>query len=170
MMKLTKEESAVMISLVTQAIGTEALVECQGEEKVKRIEDVVTELVSNTAPIEMASLGPIIINKLADKVLETERKGVGNMNFGKAIELLKNGKKLARKGWNGKNMFVVYQKGYPEGIPSNKQTAEAWGHNEGDLFKVEPYLQIKNAQGSHAMWMPSIGDVLAEDWVAIEEY
>lgn len=36
--------------------------------------------------------------------------------------------------------------------------------NEGDLFKVHPYLQIKNADGTHAMWVPSIGDIFAEDW------
>ncbi|OLS39130.1 DUF2829 domain-containing protein [Bacillus sp. MRMR6] len=90
------------------------------------------------------------------------------MNFGQAIENAKQGEKIFRLGWNGKGMFVVYQKGYPQGIPSNKQTAEAWGHNEGDLFKVEPYLQIKNAQGSHSMWVPSIGDILAEDWEVIK--
>lgn len=27
------------------------------------------------------------------------------MDFGKAIEALKAGKKVARHGWNGKNMF-----------------------------------------------------------------
>lgn len=89
-------------------------------------------------------------------------------SFGLAIELLKQGKKIARKGWNGKCMFVVYQKGYPQGIPCNKQTAEAWGLNEGDLFVCNPYLQIKCANGSHSMWVPSINDVLAEDWVIIE--
>ena len=61
-------------------------------------------------------------------------------------------------------MFVVYQKGYPEGIPCNKQTAEAWGMNEGDLFVCNPYLQIKNVNGSHSMWVASINDILADDW------
>lgn len=89
-------------------------------------------------------------------------------SFSLAIELLKQGEKIARKGWNGKGMFVVYQKGYPQGIPCNKQTAEAWGLNEGDLFVCNPYLQIKCANGSHSMWVPSINDVLAEDWVIIE--
>ena len=86
------------------------------------------------------------------------------MNFGIALDLLKKGVKVAREGWNGKDMFVVYQKGYPDGIPCNVQTAKAWGMNEGDLFKCEPYLQIKMVNGSHAMWVPSINDVLAEDW------
>ena len=89
-------------------------------------------------------------------------------NFGTALEIVRHGGKIARKGWNGKGMFVVYQKGYPQGIPCNKQTAEAWGINEGDLFKCNPYLQIKQVDGSHSMWVPSIGDVLAEDWTIVE--
>ena len=90
-----------------------------------------------------------------------------NGNFGQALEEMKAGRKCWRKGWNGKDMFVVYQKGYPEGTPCNKNTAEAWGLPEGDLFKVEPYLQIQMANGSHAMWVPSINDVLADDWVDV---
>jgi len=86
------------------------------------------------------------------------------MDFGYALNQLKLGHAAYRKGWNGTNMFVVYQKGYPEGIPCNKQTAQAWGMNEGDLFICNPYLQIKCADGSHSMWVPSIGDCLAEDW------
>lgn len=87
-----------------------------------------------------------------------------DMTFGEALEALINGKKVCRKGWNGKGMFVIYQKGYPNGIPCNKQTAEAWGLEEGDLFKVEPYLQIRMVNGSHSMWIPSINDCLANDW------
>ena len=90
------------------------------------------------------------------------------MNFGCAVEALKNGMKVSRSGWTGNGMFVVYQKGYPEGIPCNKQTAEAWEINEGDLFKVEPYLQLNMVNGSHSMWVPSINDILADDWEAIE--
>ena len=67
-----------------------------------------------------------------------------NMTFGIAIEAMKKGNKVARRGWNGKGMFVVYQKAYPNGIPCNKQTAEAWGLNEGDLFICNPYLSIVN--------------------------
>lgn len=90
------------------------------------------------------------------------------MTFGLAIEAVKKGQKIARKGWNGKGMFVAYQKGYPQGIPCNKQTAEAWGLIEGDLFICNPYLQIKQVDGSHSMWVPSVGDILAEDWIIME--
>ena len=88
--------------------------------------------------------------------------------FGEALRHLKVGRKVARKNWNGKGMFVVYQKGYPQGIPCNKQTAEAWGMNEGELFVCNPYLQIRCVDGSHSMWVPSINDCLADDWVLVE--
>lgn len=94
-------------------------------------------------------------------------KMLEKLTFGEALELLKQGKRLQRIGWNGKGMFIVYQKGYPNGIPCNKNTAEAWGMKEGELFKCEPYLQIKMVNGSHAMWVPSINDLLAEDWVVV---
>lgn len=92
------------------------------------------------------------------------RLGEEVLDFSQALVYLKAGQKLARTGWNGRNMFVVMQKGYPNGINCNKQTAEAWGLNEGDLFKVNPYFQIKNVDGSHSMWVPSVGDILANDW------
>ena len=102
------------------------------------------------------------------KQFEEAYRDCNGMTFGIALELLKKGCKVAREGWNGKGMFIVYQKGYPDGIPCNKQTAEAWGIDEGDLFICNPYLQIKQVDGSHSMWVPSIGDVLAEDWVVVE--
>lgn len=90
-----------------------------------------------------------------------------NLTWGKAFEYCKAGYSIARKGWNDKNLRVVYQKGYPDGIPCNTQTAAAWNMNEGDLFKCDPYLQINTTDGSHAMWVPSIRDLMATDWYVI---
>ena len=94
---------------------------------------------------------------------------LNNLDFSDILKHIKSGAKVARNGWNGKGMFVVYQKGYPQGIPCNEQTAKAWGLQPGDLFKCEPYLQIRMANGSHAMWVPSINDILAEDWYVVTE-
>ena len=91
------------------------------------------------------------------------------MKFGEALDLLIEGEALSRTGWNGYGQFVVYQKAYPEGIKCNKQTAEAWGLEEGDVYKCEPYLQIKLSNGSHAMWVPSITDILADDWYVVNK-
>lgn len=89
-------------------------------------------------------------------------------DFSQALLYLKAGKKLTRTEWNNKGMYVYYQKGYPNGVPCNKQTAEACGINEGDLFKCNPYLQIKCADCSFSIWIPSINDLLSEDWLIYE--
>ena len=106
-------------------------------------------------------------SSLIDTENSTFRKG-SDKSGREAVRRLKAGQKVTRKGWNGKGMFVVYQKGYPQGIPCNKQTAEAWGLNEGDLFVCNPYLQIRCVDGSHSMWVPSINDCLAEDWCSAQ--
>ncbi len=102
------------------------------------------------------------------EVFEAAYRKTDGMNFGLAIEAAKMGKRIARKGWNGKNMSVAYQKGYPDGIPCNKNTAEAWGMQEGELFKCRPYLQMRCADGTFQMWLATQSDILAEDWYVVE--
>lgn len=89
------------------------------------------------------------------------------MDFSQALLKLKKGYKLERSGWNGKGMFVFLQKGYPDGVPMNKQTAEALNAAEGQMIKVLPYLMMYTADGSFVPWLASQTDILAEDWGVI---
>lgn len=86
------------------------------------------------------------------------------MNFSDALNACKDGFKITRIGWNGAGQYVVLQKGYPEGIPLNENTADATGIPEGTVCKFAPYLMIRNAQGVFVLWLASQGDLLAEDW------
>ena len=81
-----------------------------------------------------------------------------------ALEALKRGRRVARSGWNGKGMWVVLQKGYPDGIPINKNTSEATGFPEGEVHKFLPYIMMKTVNGSFIPWLVSQTDLLAEDW------
>nr|WP_326184913.1 DUF2829 domain-containing protein [uncultured Oscillibacter sp.] len=101
-------------------------------------------------------------------VFEEAYRPIDGMNFGLTIEAAKKGHKIARRGWNGKGMYVIYRTGYPEGIPCNKNTADAVGIPEGTLFKVRPYLQMKCVDGSFQMWLASQSDILEEDWEIVE--
>jgi hypothetical protein len=84
-------------------------------------------------------------------------------NFGTAIALLKGGRKVARKGWNGKGMFVYY-------IPGGEYATqtEIAKQEFGEVAYYNPYLAIKNVNGTVSTWVPSINDVLAEDWIEAE--
>lgn len=85
------------------------------------------------------------------------------MNFGEALAALKDLKRVARKGWNGPNMFVYYVIGgaYPA------QMAAIKGQFPNDLVRYRPYLALKTLQGDVATWVPSISDVLADDWYIV---
>jgi len=89
------------------------------------------------------------------------------MDFGYALNALREGKKVFRSGWNGKDMYVVLQKGYPNGIPINKNTSEATGIPEGTVIKFLPYLMMKTVDGSFVPWLASQTDILADDWFIV---
>ena len=73
------------------------------------------------------------------------------LNFGEALGALKEGKRVAREGWNGKGMYIQYNK------------ARDFEHSE-----LCPFLTIKNARNSFDTWVPSISDLMAEDWEIVE--
>ena len=81
-----------------------------------------------------------------------------------ALGCLKRGARVCRAGWNGKGMWIVLQKAYPEGIPINKNTAEATKLPEGEVHKFLPYIMMKTVDGSFVPWLASQTDLLAEDW------
>ena len=87
-----------------------------------------------------------------------------SLNFGQALEHLKAGGKVARVGWNGKGMWLALQRGYPDGVAINKNTADATGLPEGTVCKFLPYIIMKTATGEFVPWLASQTDVLAEDW------
>ena len=69
------------------------------------------------------------------------------INFGRALEFIKEGKRAARYGWNGKNMYIYLVEGKTEnGITYN------------------PHFAIKNVNQSVSTWVPSVNDCLADDW------
>lgn len=81
--------------------------------------------------------------------------------FGHAVELLKSGFKLARKGWNGKGMYVEYVATQDWNSISLERPGFA------DELKPRPWLGIKTVNDQFMPWVPSQSDVLAEDWVLV---
>ncbi len=73
------------------------------------------------------------------------------LNFGRALELLKSGKKVARKGWNGKEMYLQLQT--PDENSKMKQ----------------PYIYITPVCGELVPWVASQPDLLVEDWFEKQE-
>jgi hypothetical protein len=85
------------------------------------------------------------------------------MNFRQAIEEAKNGNKIARAGWNGKNMWVCHMPEItiPEGMINGRTKKFVPSGN----LQVGGYFVIFTAQGIwQPGWLASQNDMLANDW------
>ena len=92
------------------------------------------------------------------------------MNFGQAIECLKQGKKVARKGWNGKGMYLwlmpatsVKAEWCKE--PHLKELAEA---NGGAIEALGTIRMLTADKKILTGWLASQTDTLSEDWIVVE--
>lgn len=87
-------------------------------------------------------------------------------DFGTAITHLKAGRKVARKGWNGKGMFIILVPGSIGVKPVVNTPCSKAGIT--DKVNIEQHIDMHNAQGSmQPGWNASQADMLAEDWVIL---
>jgi hypothetical protein len=84
-----------------------------------------------------------------------------NMDFGTTLILLKAGQRLARKGWNGKDMFIYYVPA--ASYPAQRGAAQAWAGKDA-MIPYGAYLAMKTVDGTVVPWLASQTDILAEDW------
>lgn len=109
-----------------------------------------------------------ICNDKVDYLLEKFRrnsKGEFIMDFGTAIDAMKDKRKVARKGWNGKGMFLYY---VPAGAYAPCTDIAKSIVNEDGLVEYGAYIAMKTAQGNVVPWLASQTDMLAEDWMIVE--
>ena len=80
------------------------------------------------------------------------------MDFGEAIKLLKEGKKVARAGWIGKNQFIELA------------TCIRYKNVAGEIVNCEheaignKAIAFVGTSGIQMGWLASQADILAEDW------
>lgn len=98
-------------------------------------------------------------------VFERAYHQVVGLSFGLAIELLKKGKKVARKGWNGKGMFVFL---VPGSVFKVNRPPLLGIYSEGTEINYHAHIDMKTADNNIVPWLASQTDMLSEDWEIVE--
>lgn len=84
-------------------------------------------------------------------------------DFGDAIGYLKDGKRVARKGWNGKNQYIELAQGISYVSANNGEIVncehDAIGNNA---------IAFVGTSGVQMGWLASQSDMLAEDWFIVK--
>ena len=98
------------------------------------------------------------------EAFENAYRKSGEMTFGHALEVLKHGDRVARSGWNGKNMFLFLLHGselnrciYDKNFPYNE-----------NMSPCTDSICMKTAQNTIVIgWLASQADMLADDWMIV---
>jgi hypothetical protein len=69
-----------------------------------------------------------------------------DQGIGWAVKQLRQGKRVARSGWNGRRMYLELQ------VPDSRSKMTL------------PYVYMFTAQGDLVPWLCSQSDLLADDW------
>ena len=112
-----------------------------------------------------------------------------NLNFGNALDAVKDGKRAAREGWNGKEMFIfqrpadeIHVSFVAKEIKSLPQSVKDYYYRDcvddsgsplelgkDDVVKFTAYLCMKAADGTIVNgWLASQTDMLANDWMILD--
>lgn len=111
-----------------------------------------------------------------------------NMNkeltFGQALELLKNGSKITRQGWNNYGIYLKLMSSYPVNghlYPAHPDTilpelTPDGSDNvpQGKSGQMLPHILISddsrywgNGYSDYLPWTPTHTDILANDWLVL---
>ena len=83
------------------------------------------------------------------------------MDFGEAIQAVKKGCRVQRKGWNGKNQYIELA------------TNIGYINADGDVINAEheaignKAIAFVGTSGVQLGWLASQADMLAEDWILV---
>ena len=83
------------------------------------------------------------------------------MTFGEAIQKVKEGTRIQREGWNGKNQYVELA------------TCLSYKNSAGEIVNAEheaignKALAFVGTSGVQIGWLASQADMLADDWVEV---
>lgn len=85
-------------------------------------------------------------------------------SFSKALDLLKQGEKITRKGWNGKGMWIIYT---PGRVIENLEPSSFYDKCGFEApVTITGHIDMKAEDGSMVVgWLASQTDLFADDWM-----
>lgn len=85
------------------------------------------------------------------------------MDFSTALILLKHGRKVQRKGWNGKNQYIELATNISY-VNANKEVVNVDHKDMGNKA-----IAFVGTSGVQLGWLASQSDMLSEDWQEVDE-
>ena len=99
------------------------------------------------------------------QLIEDYTMSSNRMTFSQALEAIKEGCKVARQGWNGKDMFIFL-------VPGSSFTVNRLPllgiYPAGTEINYHAHVDMRTADGQIVPWLCSQTDLLANDWEVVD--
>ena len=92
---------------------------------------------------------------------------MNTFDFSEALDLLKSGHKVARSGWNGKNMFLYLVPGSQFPYHESREPVTSM-YDPGDMITYRAHIDMFTADEELVPWVASQSDLLSDDWGLVE--
>lgn len=86
------------------------------------------------------------------------------MTFSDALEAIKRGARVAREGWNGKDMFLFLVPGSTFQV---NRPPLLGIYPEGTTINYRPHIDMKTVDGEIVPWIASQSDLPCDDWMEV---
>lgn len=90
------------------------------------------------------------------KVFEAVYQPLDALSFSHALQALKDGYRVARAGWNGKDIWLE--------LVNEDEWSTSIGPSFVENAHLLPWIGMKTADGGFVPWVASQSDMLANDW------
>lgn len=87
------------------------------------------------------------------------------MDFSEALVKIKEGKRVSRSGWNGKNMFIFLVNGSTFKVNCPPLLGI---YPEGTEITYHGHIDMRTADNMIVPWLASQTDLLANDWGVVD--
>ena len=88
------------------------------------------------------------------------------MDFSNALYELKACNRIAREGWNGKDMFIFL---VPGSIFEVNRPPLLGIYPQGTVIRYHAHIDMRTADGTIVPWVASQSDLLASDWYVVSD-
>lgn len=150
------ENLAVNLFIHMPDDSTEIIFNSMGHNKIDYIKNAYDDKLVHKNSKDIYILD---VQFFSEKILEYD--------FGSALAIMQRGRRVARKGWNGKGMFIYY---VPNGNyqPCTKVAAKYCSNDDGKV-PYGAYIAMKTVGGNVVPWLASQTDMLARDWYTVDQ-
>lgn len=88
-----------------------------------------------------------------------------HFSFSRALDLIKRGDRVARHGWNGKDMFLYLVPGSTFQV---NRPPLLGIYPPGTFVNYQPHIDMKTAKNTVVPWLASQDDLLSNDWYCLD--